>query len=85
MILTYLEYLSNAFIIDRVNRYDIHGKRLFELGDKFYFEDLVLFILSTVLNKISTFLFNTNDILNIFCIFASVKSNRLKRNENNYQ
>ena len=29
MILTYLEYLSNAFIIDRVNRYDIHGKRLF--------------------------------------------------------
>lgn len=35
MILTYLEYLSNAFIIDRVNRYDIHGKRLFELGDKF--------------------------------------------------
>ncbi len=40
MILTYLDYLSNAFIIDRVNRYDIHGKRLFELGDKFYFEDL---------------------------------------------
>ena len=42
MILTYLEYLSNAYIIDRVNRYDIHGKRLFELGDKFYFEDLGL-------------------------------------------
>ncbi len=40
MILTYLEYLSNAYIIDRVGRYDIHGKRLFELGDKFYFEDL---------------------------------------------
>ncbi len=31
-----------------------------------------LFILSVVLNKISTFLFNTNDILNIFCIFAPV-------------
>ncbi len=40
MILAYLEYLSNAYIIDRVNRYDIHGKKLFELGDKFYFEDL---------------------------------------------
>ena len=40
MVLTYLEYLSNAYIIDRVGRYDIHGKRLFELGDKFYFEDL---------------------------------------------
>lgn len=40
MILTYLEYLSNAYIIDRVGRYDIHGKKPFELGDKFYFEDL---------------------------------------------
>ncbi len=40
VILTYLEYLCNAYIIDRVNRYDIHGKKLFELGDKFYFEDL---------------------------------------------
>ncbi len=40
VILSYLEYLCNAYIIDRVNRYDIHGKRLFELGDKFYFEDL---------------------------------------------
>ena len=40
VILSYLEYLCNAYIIDRVNRYDIHGKKLFELGDKFYFEDL---------------------------------------------
>ena len=40
VILSYLEYLSNAYIIDRVNRFDIHGKKLFELGDKFYFEDL---------------------------------------------
>ena len=31
---------------------------------------LILFILSIVLNKISTFLFNTNDILIIFCIFV---------------
>ncbi len=40
VILSYLEYLSNAYIIERVNRFDIHGKKLFELGDKFYFEDL---------------------------------------------
>ena len=40
VILSYLEYLCNAYIIDRVNRFDIHGKKLFELGDKFYFEDL---------------------------------------------
>ena len=32
----------------------------------------ILFILFVVLNKISTFLFNTNEILNIFCIFAPV-------------
>ena len=41
-ILSYLEYLSNAFIINKVPRYDIHGKRLFELNDKYYFEDLGL-------------------------------------------
>lgn len=40
IILTYLEYLCNAFVIERVSRYDIHGKKIFEIGDKFYFEDL---------------------------------------------
>jgi predicted AAA+ superfamily ATPase len=36
----YLGYLVNAFIIHKVPRYDIHGKRIFESGDKFYFENL---------------------------------------------
>lgn len=40
IILTYLEYLCNAYIIEKVSRYDIHGKKIFEIGDKFYFEDL---------------------------------------------
>lgn len=40
IILTYLEYLCNAFVIEKVSRYDIHGKRIFEIGDKYYFEDL---------------------------------------------
>lgn len=40
IILTYLEYLCNAFVIEKVGRYDIHGKKIFEIGDKFYFEDL---------------------------------------------
>lgn len=40
VILNYLDYLCNAFIIHRVSRYDIHGKRLFEMNDKFYFEDI---------------------------------------------
>ena len=40
LILAYLDYLCNAYIIDRTNRYNIHGKKLLEIGDKFYFEDL---------------------------------------------
>lgn len=40
IILSYLEYLCNAYIVDRVERYNIHSKRLLEFDDKFYFEDL---------------------------------------------
>ena len=40
VIINYLDYLCNAFIIHRVSRYDIHGKRLFEVNDKYYFEDI---------------------------------------------
>lgn len=40
IILSYLEYLCNAYIVDCVERYNIHGKRLLEFDDKFYFEDL---------------------------------------------
>ena len=42
MVLNYLDYLCNAYIIDRVGRYNIHGKKILELGDSFYFEDLGL-------------------------------------------
>ncbi|MGN1220612.1 MAG: ATP-binding protein [Candidatus Cryptobacteroides sp.] len=38
-IIDYAKYLEDAYIIHKVNRYDIHGKRLFESNDKFYFED----------------------------------------------
>lgn len=41
-VLNYLRAASNAYIINRVQRYDIHGKRLLESNDKFYFEDLGL-------------------------------------------
>ncbi|MBK6966127.1 MAG: ATP-binding protein [Bacteroidales bacterium] len=41
-IIHYLSHLSNAFLIHKVPRYDIVGKRIFEIGDKFYFEDLGL-------------------------------------------
>lgn len=37
---TYVQYLVNAFLIHKVARYDIVGKRIFEVGDKYYFENL---------------------------------------------
>lgn len=40
--INYLKAASNAYIINKVSRYDIHGKRLLETNDKYYFEDLGL-------------------------------------------
>lgn len=36
----YTGYLTDAFIVQRVPRYDIAGRRLFETGEKYYFEDI---------------------------------------------
>jgi uncharacterized protein len=36
----YSEYLVNAFILHRVARFDIKGQRIFEVGGKYYFENL---------------------------------------------
>ena len=36
---SYLKYLCNAYIISAVQRYDIHGKKLFEQNYKYYFSD----------------------------------------------
>ncbi|PQJ73773.1 ATP-binding protein [Polaribacter gangjinensis] len=36
----YVQHLSDAFLLHRVPRYDIVGKRLFEVGEKYYFENL---------------------------------------------
>jgi predicted AAA+ superfamily ATPase len=35
----YAKNLAEAYIVRKVNRYDIHGKKIFESNDKFYFED----------------------------------------------
>lgn len=40
--INYLKAASNAYIINKVQRYDIHGKRLLETSDKYYFEDIGL-------------------------------------------
>lgn len=39
---SYTGYLSDAFLVHRVMRFDISGKRFFETGEKFYFENLGL-------------------------------------------
>ena len=39
IVLDYLSYLCESYMVNKVPRYDIHGKRLFENNDKFYFED----------------------------------------------
>lgn len=35
----YIKSISNALIINQLSRYDIHGKRIFELIEKYYFCD----------------------------------------------
>ena len=37
---TYIEHLVNAFLIHQVARYDLVGIRVFEIGEKYYFENL---------------------------------------------
>lgn len=39
VVINYISFLCEAYILHKVNRYDIHGKRVFENNDKFYFED----------------------------------------------
>lgn len=41
-VLNYINYLSSAFFINKARRYDIIGKKRFEINDKFYFTDLGL-------------------------------------------
>jgi len=56
-VLNYLQYLTNSFFTDKVQRYDIQGKRIFEINDKYYFRDLGL--------KHSIVPYRTNDISKI--------------------
>ena len=40
LVLEYLVYLESVFLVDRVKRMDVEGRKIFEIGDKFFFEDL---------------------------------------------
>ena len=42
LILLYREFYAEAYLIDVVSRYDIHGKKLFESNEKIYWDDLGL-------------------------------------------
>jgi predicted AAA+ superfamily ATPase len=39
-VIEYIYALASAFVIYKVTRYDIIGKKLFERGEKYYFEDM---------------------------------------------
>lgn len=42
VVLDYLAFLGNAFFIHKTRRQDIVGKKIFEIGEKYYFEDIGL-------------------------------------------
>lgn len=42
LILLYRSFYSEAFLIDVVSRYDIHGKKIFESNEKIYWDDFGL-------------------------------------------
>lgn len=37
----FTDYLANAFLIHKVSRYDVEGKRILETGETYLFEDPV--------------------------------------------
>lgn len=39
-VMAYTGYIEEAFIINRSRRWEIEGKRFFEIGEKYFFEDL---------------------------------------------
>ncbi|MEA3451957.1 MAG: ATP-binding protein, partial [Bacteroidota bacterium] len=41
-VLDYVNYLKTAFFISKANRTDIQGKKVFEVGEKYYFTDIGL-------------------------------------------
>ncbi len=42
LILNYISFIEEAFFINKVKRVDIQGKKQFEVGEKYYFEDVGL-------------------------------------------
>jgi predicted AAA+ superfamily ATPase len=40
LVLEFLSHFESVYFVDRVKRSEIEGRKIFEVGDKFYFEDL---------------------------------------------
>ncbi|MDP3994616.1 MAG: ATP-binding protein [bacterium] len=41
-VLNYLSFLQSGFFVSKAQRMDVMGKKIFEIGEKYYFEDLGL-------------------------------------------
>ncbi len=40
VVLNYIEYLTSAFVVRKVKRIDLEGKKIFQVNNKVYFEDI---------------------------------------------
>ncbi len=42
IVLQYMQHLCSVYLINKVDRFDVKGKKIFEIGHKYYFTDLGL-------------------------------------------
>ena len=74
-IYNYFEYITNSFIINRVQRYDIGGKRILSRLDKYYLTDLGLSHIKNLNKKIELGAYLENIVYNElirkgYCIYT---------------
>lgn len=50
-VLDYLGFLDSSFLVQKVRRFEIGGKKIFEVGEKYYFEDLGIRHVFTPFNR----------------------------------
>ncbi|MCX6270953.1 MAG: ATP-binding protein [Bacteroidetes bacterium] len=50
-VLDYLGFLDSSFIVQKVRRFEIGGRKIFEVGEKYYFEDLGIRHVLTPFNR----------------------------------
>ena len=50
-VMDYLEFLDSSFMVQKVRRFEIGGRKIFEVGEKYYFEDLGIRHVLTPFNR----------------------------------